>query len=109
MSTSYITDQTPAGDFEKIAVAGTAVGIDSAKLKVNQAGGAFKRAVRAFITVESNSIRMRFDGTDPDSSTGHLIASGDYFTLDGEQNVAALKMIQGAGAATVQVTLFYNI
>lgn len=108
MSTSFVTDQCPAGGFEKIAVT-TAIGITASKLKINQSGGAFKRAVRAFITVETASIRMRFDGTDPDSSTGHLIASGDYFTIDGEQNVANLKMIQGSGAATVQVTLFYNL
>jgi hypothetical protein len=106
--TSFITDQAPAGGFEKIAVSTTAVAIDAAKLLTNLAGGGRKRAVRAFCTVESNSVRFRFDGTAPDSSTGHLVAAGVYFTVDGEGNVANLQMIRGSGDATVQVTLFYN-
>lgn len=109
MSSSYVTETIPAGDFEKISVSASAVGIDATKLVINQEGGRFKRAVRAFCTVESNSVRIRFDGSDPNSSTGHLIAASDYFVVDGEQNVANLKMIRGSGDATVQVTLFYIV
>ena len=109
MSNSYVTDATPAGDFEKITVSTTAVGPDAAKLVINQTGGHFKRAVRAFLTVETNTIRIRFDGTNPDSSTGHALAAGDFMTVDGEQNVSRIKMIRASADATVQVTYFYNL
>ena len=110
MSTSFITDQTPAGDFESITVSTTAIGPTASKLLINQAGGVHKRAVRAFVTVETQSIRFRFDGTDPTSSVGHLLASGDFATIDGEQNVANLKFIRSGGSdGTAMVTYFYNL
>lgn len=105
---SYISSQSPAGDFEKITVSTVVKQIDATKLKVNQSGGKFKRAVRAFLTVETNTIRIRFDGTDPDSSTGHSLVSGDSIVIEGEQNVSKLRMIRASADATVQVTIFYN-
>jgi hypothetical protein len=108
--TSYITDSTPAGDHEKITVAGTATGPSAAKLVINQTGGAKKRAVRAFITVETAPCRIRFDGGTADSSTGHLLVDGDYITIDGESNVANISMIRTSGSsAEVSITYFYNI
>lgn len=109
MSSSYITDSTPAGAFETITVSSTAIGPTASLLKSNQIGGHFKRAVRAFITNASNSIRIRFDGTDPTTTVGHVIAAGDYFTIDGEANVSRLKMIAVGSDGVASVTYFYNL
>lgn len=109
MGTSYITDQSPAGAFELLTVAGTVKTPTASKLVTNQEGGHFKRAVRAFLTVETAPCRIRFDGGTVDSASGHLLADGDYITVDGEQNVANIQLIRTSGtSATVQVTYFYN-
>lgn len=108
--TSYVTDFTPAGDHEKITVAASAIGPTAAKLLINQAGGGRKRAVRAFITIETAPCRIMFHGGTPTSSTGHLLAEGDYLTVDGEANVANILFIRTSGvSAEVMVTYFYNI
>lgn len=108
MANSFITDSTPAGDFEKLTVGSAAAGFTASKLLIPKAGGYFKRAVRAFITVETQSIRVRFDGTDPDTSTGHLLAAGDFMTLEGESNVSKARLIRATGSdGTAQVTYFY--
>jgi hypothetical protein len=109
MSSSYITDQSPAGDFESITVSTTAIGPTAAKLKINQTGGMFKRAVKVFLTTETNSIRLRWDGTDPTASVGHLLTAGSSITVEGEQNVANLKMIRSVADGTVMLTYYYNL
>lgn len=110
MSTSYVTDQSPAQDHEKITVAATAIGPTAAKLLINQAGGRKKRAVKAFLTVETASCRIMFHGGTPTSSSGHLLVEGDYITVDGEANVANILMIRTSGTSSeVMVTYFYNL
>lgn len=105
---SYVTDETPAGDFELITVSTTVKQIAAGKLLITQAGGFNKRAVKAFLTVETNSIRVRWDGTVPDANTGHLLTAGSSLTIVGEGNVAALRMIRASADATVMVTVYYN-
>lgn len=105
---SYITDQSPAGAFETITVSSTAIGLTSSLLVVPELNGLKKRAVRVFFTVESNSIRLRFDGSDPTASVGHLLIDGDHYTIEGEQNLEKLRFIRVGSDATVQATIFYN-
>lgn len=109
MSISYITEESPAGDFEKIAVSTGVVGPTAAKLEIGRPGGFHKRAIRIFVTVETNSVRMRWDGTVPDATTGHLLAAGDSIYLEGESNVGNLKMIRATADAVVSITYYYNI
>lgn len=108
MSESFITDSTPAGGFDTFAVSTSVVQITAGKLAINEAGGRVKRAVKAFITVETNSIRVRWDGTNPDASTGHLLTAGSSLTITGDQNVSKLRLIRSSADATVMVTLYYN-
>jgi hypothetical protein len=108
MSSSYVTEGTPAGDFETITVSSTAVPFTASKVTINQAGGQYKRAVKAFITVENNSIRVRMDGTAPTTTVGHLLTAGDGLLVTGDGNVANTKMIAAASDGTVQVTYYYN-
>ena len=109
MSNSYVTPTTPAGDFEALAVSTTVVTPTAAKLAINRAGGFRKRAQKAFLTVETNTVRIRFDGTAPDASTGHALVAGDFMTVEGEDNVANIKLIRASADATVMVTYFYNM
>lgn len=100
---------TPGTAFETITVSSTPIGGTASKLTINQAGGFRKRAQKAVLSVESQPIRFRYDGTSPSSTVGHLLAAGDYFTVNGEDNVAALKMIATGTDATVQVTFHYSL
>lgn len=109
MSSSHVTDESPAGGFDTQTISTTALGITAAKLLIYQTGGFNKRPVKAFLTVETNSIRVRWDGTDPTASVGHLLTAGSSITLIGEGNVSKLKMIRSSADATVMITLYYNI
>lgn len=63
------------------------------------------RASEAFITVETNSIRIRYDGTAPTTTEGHLLTAGSSLTLVGNQQIRNLKMIAAAADGAVKVTL----
>ncbi len=108
MSSSFITDETPAGDFEAITVSSTSVGFTAAKIKINQEGGQYKRAVKAFVTVETNPMRVRFDGTAPTTTVGHLLAAGDVMMITGDANVANAHFIATASDGAIKVTYYYN-
>lgn len=107
MSSSYITDASPADGFDTQTVSTTALSITASKLVTNQAGGFYRRAVKAFLTVETNSIRVRWDGTVPTATVGHLLTAGSSLTLYGEQNCSRLSMIRASADATVMITLSY--
>lgn len=108
MGNSFITDETPAGAFEKRTISSSAVGITSTLLNVNESGGFHKRAAKAFITVETQSIRLRWDGSDPTTTDGHLLTNGSSITIIGENNVLRLRMIAAAADGTAQITVYYN-
>lgn len=109
---SFITDSTPAGDFETITVSTTAIGFTASKLLINQAGGFHKRAVKAFLSIADGDIRVRFDGTNPTNTVGHKFLSGSDFTVIGDSDITKLRMIKdtasGADAA-VSVTFYYVV
>ena len=59
----------------------------------------------AFITVEGDSVRATWDGTDPvASTTGHLFAAGDSFRLNNAAAIQNFKVTQETGAAALEVT-----
>ena len=106
---SFITDETPAGDSNAITVSSTALGVTAAKVTISQAGGFHKRCVRVFVTVESNPIRVLWSGNTPTTSVGHLVQAGETFTVEGEGNVGKLLMIATGSDATVNVSYYYNL
>ena len=111
MSNQYISDITPAGDYESITVSTSVVGPAADKLLINQTGGFHKRAVKALITVEgAATLRLRYDGTDPTSSEGHEFGNDDSIIIQGEGNLGHLKFIRAGGSdMTVKITYFYNL
>ena len=59
----------------------------------------------AFVTVESNTLRFRYDGTAPTTTDGHLVTAGGHFIIKGQDDIKKLRMIRTTGAsAVVQVT-----
>lgn len=98
-----------AYDYEAITVSTTAVGLTSTKVTPSDAANtpAHGKAFEVFISVETNGIRYRIDGTDPTASEGHPVASGEAITITGYNNIRRLKMIRsGAADAAVKVTFF---
>jgi hypothetical protein len=57
----------------------------------------------AFITVETDSVRIRFDGGDP-TTVGHLCPPGAIITLDGGKEVQGFRVIAMTIGATLRVT-----
>ena len=59
-----------------------------------------------FVTVETNSIRFRIDGGDPDANDGHVVIAGGNVYLIDSKSVRNLRMIAVGGTATVIVTYY---
>lgn len=91
-----------ACDFETLTVtSSTPLGLTASKLSPSYAAP----PKQIFITVETTNVRFRIDGTDPDQTTGHLIATtSSGVTIKGWENLAHLKFIGIAAGSTVQVT-----
>ena len=86
-------------NFETITVSTSAIGITTGLIS--------DMTAKAFITVEDANIRYRIDGTDPTSSVGHPVTSGNSITLDTEQEIRNFKAIRsGESDAKLQVTLW---
>lgn len=64
-------------------------------------------AYKAIISVESQNIRVTFDGTTPvANTTGHEIAAGSMLTFENHLLLEALKILEEASGATVVVSYF---
>ena len=58
----------------------------------------------AIVTVDTNVVRFRVDGTDPTATTGNLLATGTYLFV-GMDTLRQLRFIDtGAGASSVKYT-----
>lgn len=83
--------------FEKLTV-NTATALTAATYG-NSVGG-------ALITVETDQVRFRTDGTAPDSTTGHLLNVGDVLVLSSPSDVQRVKFIKVTNNATLQVSYY---
>ncbi len=71
------------------------------------------RAKGCEITVESDQVRYRIDGADPDSSEGHLLEVGDVLTFDSwttnvnwRSVMAAIKFIRVTADVKLKISWF---
>lgn len=62
----------------------------------------------ALLTVETNSIRYRTDGTAPTTSEGHLVAAGGVIELYGRGEVKNFKAIRTASPDAVVKATYYS-
>lgn len=99
----------PSYAFEKVTVPITAVGITATLItRPSTTNGQARLAEYALITVETETIRYRTDGTAPDSTTGHKLVAGDTLVLDNFDDIRRFKAIRDTGAAadaTIHVSL----
>lgn len=89
---------TGARAFETITVSTTSLRLTAA----TSAG-----SLGALVTIETNPIRYRFDGTAPTAAVGHLAPIGQAIEVCGGDNIRNFRMIrQGAADATATVSYF---
>jgi len=84
-------------DFEKITVADTAIGFTASKIKgTGTAWTPTRGCQEAFVTVEiaSGNLRFRMDGTDPTTTVGHLLKSGDSLLLSNPHDIKNFRAIR---------------
>jgi hypothetical protein len=93
--------------FERLTVSTSAVGLTASKIEPvssvleHDAGKA--KAVK--ITVDTDKVRYREDGTNPTSTIGHEVAVGSEVWIVGLRNIQQLRMIRsGVADAVVEVT-----
>jgi hypothetical protein len=100
----FIREMYRAVDFERLAVGSTVVTLTATKLDPINGG----QVIGAFMTAETAQLRYRFDGGTVNAATnGHLLNSGDSFTIWGSDNLSQFKTIRSTGTSGVlQVTYF---
>jgi hypothetical protein len=64
------------------------------------------KADRAVISADTQPVRLRYDGGVPTASVGHLLAVGDKWGIEGNQNIRNLQVIRATGTdGFVAITL----
>lgn len=94
-------EELDASDFESITVSSVAIGFTGAKIDPGSAAPAPRMVL---ITVETNPIRYRYDGSDPTAAIGHSAAAGDVIRIFGRVNLKKFKAIATGSDATLRVT-----
>jgi hypothetical protein len=85
-------------DFESITVSTTAKTLNPLKSV---------HATKAFITVEAQPIRVRYDGITPTATEGHLYAAATTIILTNKTEIINFMAIrQGASDATLKITYY---
>ncbi len=87
--------------YESITVGDSAVGLTADYLAPDGAAP----PIAALLSLETAAIRFRMDGTDPTSSEGHLLASGDELTISSINALRAFRAIRDTETnGTLRVT-----
>jgi hypothetical protein len=96
----------PTG-YEAITV-NTSIGITAGLLTPVAGTYTGKKAVGAYISIETDQIRYTLDGvTAPTNLIGHLVDTGSSFWLFGPVALANLRMIKVTNNASAKVTVFH--
>lgn len=95
--------------FETKTVSNTAVGLTSSVYNTASTGNNGNQVERkiakfATISVETDQVRYRMDGTDPTSSVGHLLGIGDVLFLNSEDDIRRIRFIRVTNDATIMVS-----
>lgn len=83
--------------YESIAVSTTVVALTQTAV-----GGMKPKC--AHITVETNSIRYRVDGVDPEATEGHLVIAGGVIELTSPDEVTKFRAIRATADGVIKVT-----
>jgi hypothetical protein len=60
----------------------------------------------AVVSIESQSVRVRDDGTAPEATEGELCAAGEKFSIGGADAIKKLTAIQTAASAAMTVRYY---
>jgi hypothetical protein len=82
--------------FEKLTVAGTAVGLSTSTISP-QAG----QRRHCVLTLETGQIRYRLDGLNPAADTGHIFDIGAVLVLDNHEDMRAIRFIRVSSTSGV--------
>jgi len=97
---NYVAGLFDCFAYESITVGTTAVGLTTSVYKSDTG-----TAARAIITVETDQVRYRYDGTSPTSTEGHLLNATDTLLVVGRGNLDRIRFIRaGADDATIRVS-----
>lgn len=88
-------------DFDNQTVSSTAIGLTSSKVLPTNAIA----ARQATCVVETNSVRIRYDGTDPTTAIGLLFTAGQTFSVYGSNNIRRLRAIRVTSDGALQCQL----
>jgi len=90
------------GAYEKLAVSTSAVGLTTANFDAREA--------KALVAVETDNVRWLANGSDPTSTDGMPLVSGDMVVIEGKQSLCNLKFIRsGSVDAAVDVHVFLKL
>lgn len=93
-------------NFYKITVATTALNAINDTAAVLQALLATGGRWSMLVTTETGGIRWKYDGNDPTTTEGQLLAAGSSMTISGGDLIRRFKMIRdGSTSATVTIQL----
>ena len=95
--------------YENITASTSSIGFTAATIVQSDGNPTRPRARRAksaFVTVEAQSVRVRWDGGDPVAATsGHLLVAGDSIEFTGEGTLPKVRFIREGGTdSTLRVT-----
>lgn len=88
--------------FETITVSSASIGFTSATYAPTGQTPAFA----ALVTIETNSVRFRSDGTAPTASVGHIVTANQTIEVCGTDNVKNFRMIRVGSDASATVSYF---
>lgn len=88
---------------ETITVSSTALGLT--RSVYDQAATTGFKAVMAFLTTETDAMRVWFDGSIPTAAIGHNVASGTTVVVC-STDLASFRMIRVTNDVTVRVTYY---
>ena len=66
-----------------------------------------KQVMRALLTVETDAIRVRYDGIAPTAASGHQVQAGQALSIDSPYDIERFKMIR-SGSADATVLISYE-
>lgn len=100
---SFYVQKEPLG-FQTLTVSSAAVGLT--RPTEAAVSGATKpvNANYAYITVETNAVRWRDDGTDPTAGVGSPVAAGATLIYDGD--LSTIKFIRQSADATLTIAYY---
>lgn len=64
-----------------------------------------EQILRAVLTVETDSIRIKTDGGNPSSGDGHLVRVGQRIVIEGPKDIGNFRMVRATTDATVTIGL----